>query len=64
MLLKPKEDAAHGEKGGKPKKHKEEKKHGKEEKGKGKEGEKGAAVVREGPDGVVFYTMPDVVVNM
>ena len=23
-----------------------------------------AAVVREGPDGVVFYTMPDVVVNM
>ncbi|MCR5874907.1 flagellar basal body-associated FliL family protein [Phenylobacterium sp. J426] len=61
MFLSPKPDeaAAHGE--AKPKK-KEKKK---EEKGaKGKEGEKGAAVVREGPDGVVFYTMPDVVVNM
>ena len=52
-------DAAHAEKshGKKPKKGKKEDKKG------GKE-EKGGAVVREGPDGVVFYTMPDVVVNM
>ena len=61
LLLKPKDDpAAHGEK----KPHKKEKK-GKEEHGKGgKEGEKGAATVREGPDGVLFYTLPDIVVNM
>ena len=59
MFLMPKPDAAHAEKG----KEKKDKK--KDEKKKdGKEGEKGAAVVREGPDGVVFYTMPDVVVNM
>jgi flagellar FliL protein len=60
VFLKPKPDAAHAEKGAEKKEKKKEKK---EEK-KGKEGEKGAAVVREGPDGVVFYTMPDVVVNM
>jgi flagellar FliL protein len=59
VFLKPKPDEAHAEKGKEKKKDKK-----KEEKGKGKEGEKGAAVVREGPDGVVFYTMPDVVVNM
>ena len=59
VFLKPKPDEAHAEKGKEKKKEKK-----KEEKGKGKEGEKGAAVVREGPDGVVFYTMPDVVVNM
>ena len=58
IFLKPKPDAAHAEKGGKDKKAK----HGKEEKGgKGKEG---ASAVREGPDGVLFYTLPDVVVNM
>jgi flagellar FliL protein len=59
VFLKPKPDeaAAHGE--AKPKKKE---KKGKEEKG--KEGEAGGAQVREGPDGVVFYTMPDVVVNM
>jgi flagellar FliL protein len=58
LLMKPKDDAAHGEK------HKEKKKPAKDEKGKGKEGDKGAAVVREGPDGVLFYTLPDIVVNM
>ena len=58
MFLAPKPDAA-AEKGGEKKEKKKEKKAEK-----GKEGEKGAAVVREGPDGVVFYTMPDVVVNM
>ena len=57
LLLKPKPDAA-AEKG-----HEKKKKPAKEEK-KGKEGEKGAAQVREGPDGVLFYTLPDIVVNM
>lgn len=60
IFLKPKPDAA-AEKGGDH--GKKDKKKG-EKKKEGKEGEKGAAVVREGPDGVVFYTMPDVVVNM
>ncbi|MBX3483266.1 flagellar basal body-associated FliL family protein [Phenylobacterium sp.] len=61
IFLKPKPDAAAqaGEHGKEKKKDKK-----KEEKKEGKDGEKGAAVVREGPDGVVFYTMPDVVVNM
>ncbi len=62
MFLMPKPDAAHAEKGGD---HKKPKKGKKDEKGHGgKEGEGGAGQVREGPDGVVFYTMPDVVVNM
>lgn len=61
MFLKPKPDEAHAEKGGDHKKDKK-KKGGKEEK-EGK-AEKGAATVKEGPDGVIFYTMPDVVVNM
>ena len=59
MLLKPKPEAAaeagHGEK----KKEKKKEHGGKEEKGK-----EGGAQVREGPDGVVFYTLPDIVVNM
>jgi flagellar FliL protein len=56
IFLKPKPDAAHG------KAHKGKK--GDEKKGE-KKGEKGAvSQVREGPDGVLFYTMPDVVVNM
>jgi len=57
LFLKPAPDAAHGAKA-KPKKAKEEKG------GHAKGGEAGGAQVREGPDGVVFYTMPDVVVNM
>lgn len=70
FLLKPK-PAAHGEKGaeehGKDKKEKKEKK--KEEGGhgggeKGAEGAAGAPVIKEGPDGIVFYTLPDIVVNM
>ena len=58
FLLKPKDDAAHGEK------HKA-KKPAKDDKG-GKDAKdgKGAAQVREGPDGVLFYTLPDIVVNM
>jgi flagellar FliL protein len=57
LLLKPK-DAAHAEK------HKG-KKPAKDEKG-GKDGKDGkdVAQVREGPDGVMFYTLPDIVVNM
>ena len=57
FLLKPKPDAA-GEKG-----HKEKKKDDKGGK-EGKDGKGGGAQVREGPDGVLFYTLPDIVVNM
>ena len=59
MFLKPKPDEAHaGKEHGKKKEKKKEK--GGEKKGE----DKGAAVVKEGPDGVLFYTMPDVVVNL
>jgi flagellar FliL protein len=58
FLLKPKPDVAAAGKAHKPKKKDE--KGGKE----GKDGKGGAAQVREGPDGVLFYTMPDIVVNM
>jgi len=58
FLLKPKPDAAAAGKAHKPKKKEE--KGGKE----GKDGKGGAAQVREGPDGVLYYTMPDIVVNM
>ena len=57
MFLKPKPEAAAGKDANK-----------KPEKKKGKEGEKkddkNAPVIKEGPDGVLFYTIPDVVVNM
>jgi flagellar protein FliL len=56
FLLKPKPDAAHAGK------HKA-KKEAKDDKG-GKDAKGGGAQVREGPDGVLFYTMPDIVVNM
>jgi flagellar FliL protein len=61
MFLKPKPDAAHAEKGHEKKEKKKEKK---EKGGHGKGGEEGAANVKEGPDGVLFYTLPPVVVNM
>jgi len=65
LLMKPKPataEAGHGE---------EKAEHGKEEK-KGDHGEKGAegeadpaaGVITEGPDGVTFYTLPDMVVNI
>jgi flagellar FliL protein len=63
MMLAPKPDPAAAEAGAKKKEEKKKDEKKKDEKG-GKEGEKGAPVVREGPDGVVFYTIPDVVVNM
>jgi flagellar FliL protein len=56
IFLKPKPDSAQGQHG-KDKKKDEKKKDG-------KEGGKSVAQIREGPDGVVFYTLPDVVVNM
>jgi len=58
MLLKPKPDEAHAEKGGHEKKEKK-----KEKKKEGKGGEE-ASNIKEGPDGVIFYTLPPVVVNM
>ncbi|MGZ8408030.1 MAG: flagellar basal body-associated FliL family protein, partial [Caulobacteraceae bacterium] len=62
IMLKPKPDA-HAAKGkgehAKPKKPK------KGEHGEGKDGaNKNEPVISEGPDGVVFYTLPDLVVNM
>ena len=57
FLLKPKPEAAAG-KAAEKKKEKEKKS---EKKG---EGEKPVGEVREGPDGILFYTMPSVVVNM
>jgi len=54
FLLQPK-DAAHADKAHKPKKKAEKKK----DDGKGKD-----VAIREGPDGVLFYTLPDVIVNM
>jgi flagellar FliL protein len=62
VFLKPKPEAAADAKGDHGKDKKKDKKN--EKKKDGKEGEKSAAIVREGPDGVVFYTLPDVVVNM
>ncbi|MDB5450897.1 MAG: fliL [Phenylobacterium sp.] len=59
IVLKPKPDAAHADKA-----HGAKKKKGKDEKAKDDKGKAGGAQVREGPDGVLFYTMPDVVVNM
>ena len=63
MLLKPKPEAAgeHGEKGKKDEKKKED--HGKGGKG-GDKPDPNAPVVAEGPNGVTFYTLPDIVVNM
>ena len=60
LLLAPKDEAAAGAK------HKEKKAEKKKDEKGAKEGkdDKGAGQVREGPDGVVFYTLPDIVVNM
>jgi len=52
FFLAPKSDAAHAPK--KPS-HKSEGKDGKDDK---------ASAIKDGPDGVVFYTLPDIVVNM
>ncbi|HWA63406.1 MAG TPA: flagellar basal body-associated FliL family protein [Caulobacteraceae bacterium] len=54
MFLAPKPDAAHAHKTEKPKK--DDKKDAKDD--------KTAPQIKDGPDGVVFFTMPDIVVNM
>lgn len=61
MFLKPKPAGEHGETA-----KKDEKKKKKDGGHAGKDGkaEPGAPTVKEGPDGVVFYTLPDIVVNM
>jgi flagellar FliL protein len=59
MFLGPKPDAAAA-----GKEHAKKPKKGKKEEKKGGKEDKNAPVVRDGPDGVVFYTLPDVVVNM
>ncbi|ALL13933.1 flagellar basal body-associated protein FliL [Caulobacter henricii] len=70
FLMKPKPEA-HGEKGaeehGKEKKEKkkdDKKKEGEKGAAAGAEGAAGTPVIKEGPDGIVFYTLPDIVVNM
>ena len=65
FLLKPK-PVQTAEAKAKDEKAKEAAKKKKEKKGekKGEGGEKLAGVVKEGPDGVVFYTMPDLSANM
>ena len=67
LLLKPKPEAhadAGHEKPKKEKKKDEKKKEGEHGAAAGAEGGAGAPVIKEGPDGVVFYTLPDIVVNM
>jgi flagellar FliL protein len=58
LFLKPKPDAAHAEKGHEKKKEK------KAKGGHDKKGGEAANNIKEGPDGVIFYTMPDITVNM
>lgn len=69
FLLKPKPAAEAGEHGAekaekKKEKKKDEKKDEKKDGEKGAEGAAGTPVIKEGPDGIVFYTLPDIVVNM
>jgi flagellar protein FliL len=75
VLMKPKPAEAHGEDSAEGGGHGEEKKggHGKEEKkgggghgggGEGGEADPALGKIAEGPDGVTFYTLPDMVVNL
>jgi len=66
FLLKPKAgDAAHAEKDAHGKEKKKDKKKEKGGHGEaGKDGEKTAGTLKEGPDGVFFYTLPPLMVNM
>ena len=68
FLMKPKPpaegEAAHGKEKKKEKK-KEEGGHGEKKEGEGAAAAAGPApVIKEGPDGIFFYTLPDIVVNM
>jgi flagellar FliL protein len=58
LLLKPKPAAEHGAA------KKEKKKGGDHGKKGGEERKEGMAQISEGPDGVIYYTLPDMVVNM
>lgn len=66
FLLKPKPEAhgeaGHGE-GGKEKEKGKKEEHGKKKEGEGKD-EKPLITVKEGPEGVMFATLPNMVVNM
>jgi flagellar FliL protein len=65
FLIFKKPEAVQVGKDGKPIKAKKEKSKGeKKEAGDAKKGDATGAVIKDGPDGVVFYTLPDVVVNM
>ena len=65
MLLKPKPEAGeHGEKAGDHGKDKKKEKGGDHGKGGDGKADPNAPVVAEGPNGVTFYTLPDIVVNM
>lgn len=65
FLMKPKPAAEAGEHGEEKKEKKKEKKEGEKKEGEAAGAAAGPApVIKEGPDGVVFYTLPDIVVNM
>jgi flagellar FliL protein len=71
MMMQPKpvaaEEGAHGEeKAAEHGKKKEEKKggHGEKKEGEGAAPDPSLGVISEGPDGVTFYTLPDMVVNI
>jgi flagellar FliL protein len=64
MLFLGGKKAEAGEHGGKAGDHKPKKKKEKGGHGKGDKPAEGAPVIAEGPDGVVFYTLPDMVVNI
>jgi flagellar FliL protein len=64
FMLQPKPDAAAGKDAKKDDKKKKDKKGGEGGEGGAKKDDKNAPVVRDGPDGVTFYTLPDMVVNI
>jgi len=69
FMLQPKPAAAEGEHGEEKaaehgKKKEEKGGHGEKKGGEGGEAEPGAGVIAEGPGGVTFYTLPDMVVNI
>ncbi|WP_269514453.1 flagellar basal body-associated FliL family protein [Brevundimonas subvibrioides] len=72
FMLQPKPAAAGGEhgekeaKGGHGAEKKEEKKggHGEKKEGEGDEADPSLGKISEGPDGITFYTLPDMVVNI
>jgi flagellar FliL protein len=60
ILLKPKPDAAADKEHGKKAEKKKKDEKGKEK----KDGKEGESHIAQGPDGVIFYTLPDTTVNM